>query len=157
MTKGKNMAIISVLLVDDEEEFLGYLKPRLEARGLNTFSAGNGLDALKTMDAHRIDVVVLDVRMPGMGGLEVLRKTKQKHPLVEVIMLSGHASVDSAVEGLKMGAFDYVTKPCDISDVVEKINAAFGRKETTEEKIRKAKVDKIIRHPMATFDEDVRD
>ena len=69
------------------------------------------------MDEHRIDVVVLDVRMPGIGGLEVLRKTKQKHPLVEVIMLSGHATVESAVDGLKLGAFDYVTKPCDISDI----------------------------------------
>ncbi|MBL7039131.1 MAG: response regulator [Pirellulaceae bacterium] len=148
------MATISVLLVDDEEEFLAFLKARLEGRGLNMFSAVNGLEALKTMDEHRIDVVVLDVRMPGMGGLEILRKTKQKHPLVEVILLSGHATVESAVEGLKLGAFDYVTKPSDISELVEKIKAAYARKETTEEKIRKARLDRIVRHPLAVFDEE---
>lgn len=81
-------------------------------------------------------------------------KTKQKHPLVEVIMLSGHASVDSAVEGLKLGAFDYVTKPCDISDLLEKVNAAYARKHTAEDNIRKTKVDKTTRRPMAMFDED---
>jgi DNA-binding NtrC family response regulator len=154
MRKDRNMATISVLLVDDEAEFLEYLKSRLESRGLTVFSAASGLDALQTMGRHRIDVVVLDVRMPGIGGLEVLRKTKQKHPLAEVIMLSGHATVESAIDGLKLGAFDYVTKPCDISDLLEKINAAFARKEATEEKIRKAKVDKIIRHPLAVFDKE---
>ena len=152
--KGKNMATISVLLADDEGEFLAFLKARLEGRGLNMFSAINGLDAMRIMDEHHIDVLVLDVKMPGISGLEVLRKTKQKHPLIEVILLSGHATVESAVDGLKLGAFDYVTKPCDISDLVEKINAAFARKETTEEKIRKAEVDEIVRHPMALFDKE---
>jgi DNA-binding NtrC family response regulator len=133
---------------------LNYLKHRLEGRGLTVFSSANGLDALRTMDEHPIDVVVLDVRMPGMGGLEILRKTKQKHPHAEVILLSGHAAVESAVEGLKMGAFDYLTKPCDLSDMIGKINAAVARKEATEERIRKAKVDRIIRHPMAAFEDE---
>ncbi|MBC8876469.1 MAG: response regulator [Planctomycetes bacterium] len=148
------MATIHVLLVDDEAEFLEYLKSRLESRGLTVFSAASGLDALRTVDQQRIDVVVLDVRMPGIGGLEVLRKTKQKHPLVEVIMLSGNATVESAIDGLKLGAFDYVTKPCDMSDLLEKINAAYARKETAEEKIRLARLDRIVRHPMAVFDKE---
>lgn len=148
------MATINVLLVDDERAYLAYLKPRLEKRGLVTFDAKDGLDALQLLDEHPIDVVVLDVRMPGIDGLEVLRKIRQKHPLVEVIMLSGFATVESAIDGMKLGAFDYVTKPCDISDLVEKVNAAFARKKTAEEKIRKAQVDRIIRHPMAVFDDE---
>lgn len=149
----KDIEAITVLLVDDEQDFLAYLKQRLEKRGLIAFGTHDGLDALKLLDQHHIDVVVLDVKMPGINGLEVLRKTKQRHPLVEVIMLSGHASVNSAIDGLKLGAFDYVTKPCNMSHLMEKINAAYARKDAAEQKIRKAKLDAIIRHPMAVFDE----
>ena len=141
-----------LLLVDDEERFLTTTKILLEKRGINTFTAANGLDAIRIMDEHHVDVVILDVKMPGLDGVEVLRKTKKKHPLVEVIMLTGHASVESAVEGLKLGAFDYVTKPCDISDLMRKVNEAYAKKQAMEEKIRKAKVEKIIRHPMAVFE-----
>jgi DNA-binding NtrC family response regulator len=153
MRMGKDMTPINVLLVDDEEEFLAFLMPRLDGRGLTTFCAHNAADALKLLNDHQIDVVVLDVKMPGISGLEVLRKTKQTYPLVEVIMLSGHATVDTAVTGLKLGAFDYVTKPCEISDFLEKINAAYARKKNAEENIRKKKLDRIIRHPMAVFDD----
>ena len=97
-------------------------------------------------------MVILDVKMPGLGGMETLRKIKLKHPLVEVIMLTGHASVESAVEGLKLGAFDFVTKPCDISILMTKISEARKKKEAVEERIRKAKTDEIIRHPLAIFD-----
>ena len=148
------MATIQLLLVDDEERFLHTTKILLEKRGVVTFIATNGADALKAMDEHRIDVVILDVKMPGIDGVEVLRKTKQKHPLVEVIMLTGHASVESAVEGLKLGAFDYVKKPCDISDLITKVNEAYDKKHAMEEKIRKAQIDKIIRHPMAVFEKE---
>ncbi|HIJ56754.1 MAG TPA: response regulator [Deltaproteobacteria bacterium] len=148
------MATIQLLLVDDEERFLNTTKILLEKRGIVTFTATNGADALKTMNEHRIDVVILDVKMPGIDGLEVLRKTKQKHPLVEVIMLTGHATVESAVEGLKLGAFDYVKKPCDISDLIPKVNEAYDKKHAMEEKIRKALIDKIIRHPMAVFEKE---
>ena len=147
------MATIQLLLVDDEERFLHTTKILLEKRGIITFTATNGMDALKIMEGHRIDVVILDVKMPGIDGVEVLRKTKQKHPLVEVIMLTGHATVESAVEGLKMGAFDYVKKPCDIVDLIAKVNEAYDKKHAMEEKIRKAKIDKIIRHPMAVFED----
>ena len=146
------MATIQLLLVDDEERFLHTTKILLEKRGVVTFTATNGADALKAMDAHRIDVVILDVKMPGIDGVEVLRKTKQKYPLVEVIMLTSHASVESAVEGLKLGAFDYVKKPCDISDLITKVNEAYDKKHAMEEKIRKVQIDKIIRHPMAVFE-----
>jgi len=148
------MTTIQLLLVDDEERFLQTTKILLEKRGVDTFTATNGLDAIKIMDERHIDVVILDVKMPGLDGVEVLRKTKQRHPLVEVIMLTGHASAQSAVEGLKLGAFDYVMKPCDISDLMEKVNQAYDKKQAMEEKIRKAKVGRIISHPMAVFEED---
>jgi DNA-binding NtrC family response regulator len=150
----EDMATITLLLVDDEGDFLRFLKTRLENRGMKTLAAANGLDAIKLMDEHHIDVVVLDVKMSGIDGLQVLRKIKQGHPLVEVILLSGHATVDSAIEGLKLGAFDYLTKPCDISELMTKVDEAYSRKQTTEEKTRKAKVDKTIRHPMAVFEDD---
>jgi DNA-binding NtrC family response regulator len=152
----ETMGTINVLLLDDEQEFSARQQRRLTGRGLVTFVVANGLEALRLLDEHAVDVVVLDVKMPSINGLEVLRKTKQKHPLVEVILLPGYATVQSAVDGLKLGAFDYVTKPCDFSELVEKTNAAYARKETTVEKIRKAAVEKIIRRPMAVFEREER-
>ena len=158
-----------LLLVDDETEFVEMLAKRLALRdietgrdrrgeeslpvvGIDASTAANGLDAIRIIDEHHVDVVILDVKMPGLDGVEVLRKIKQKHPLLEVIMLTGHSSVESAVEGLRLGAFDYVTKPCDISDLMNKVSEAYAKKEAAEEKIRKAKTEQIIRHPLAVFD-----
>ncbi len=152
------MSHVKLLLVDDEERFLATTRILLEKREVEQIqTATNGADALKILRKERIDVVVLDVKMPGMDGVEVLRRIKQDHPLVEVIMLTGHASVESAVEGLKLGAFDYVMKPIDIPDLLEKIEEAYGRKTSHDEKIRAAKVDEIIRHPMAVFSDKVGD
>ena len=148
------MAYLKLLLVDDEERFVTTTKTLLEKKGVSTLTAFNGRDALKTLQEILVDVVVLDVKMPGMDGVDVLREIKKEHPLVEVIMLTGHASVESAIEGLKLGAFDYLMKPCDISDLLEKVNEAFEKKEAAEEKIRQAKLKKIIRRPTAVFEED---
>jgi len=149
---------IRLLLVDDEERFLTTTRILLEKRGVeNIQTATNGADALRLLQKERIDVVVLDVKMPGMDGVEVLRRIRQEHPLVEVIMLTGHASVDSAVDGLKLGAFDYVMKPIDIPDLLAKIEEAYGKKKAHDEKSRAAKVDEIISHPMAVFSEKTDD
>ena len=146
------MTAMTLLLVDDEERFLSTSKILLEKRGINTLTATNGLDALNVLDERRVDVVILDVKMPGMDGVQALREVKRRHPLIEVIMLTGHASVESAVEGLKLGAFDYVMKPCDVPDLVEKARQACERKRAMEEKIQRARVEQIISHPMAVFD-----
>ncbi len=152
------MSNARLLIVDDEERFLTTTKILLGRRGMeNVQIATNGPDALKVLREHRIDVVVLDVKMPGMDGVEVLRRLKQEHPLVEVIMLTGHASVESAVDGLKLGAFDYVMKPYDIPDLLEKIEEAYDKKMAHEEKIRGVKVDEIISHPMAVFNDNTED
>lgn len=143
-----------ILFVDDEERFLATTKILMEKRGVeHVRTATNGYDALRILRNERIDVVVLDVKMPGMDGVEVLRRIKQEHPLVEVIMLTGHASVESAVNGMKLGATDYVMKPVDISDLLDKIEAACEKRRLHEEKMRAAKVKRIISHPMAVFGE----
>ena len=148
------MNAMHLLLVDDEEQFLSTTKKLLEKRAVDTTTCTNGFDALKILEKHRIDVVILDVKMPGFDGVEVLREIKQRYPLIEVIMLTGHASVESAVEGLKLGAFDYLMKPSAIEDIVAKVQDAFDKKRAKEEQIRTVKVDRIISHPMAIFEKE---
>ncbi|MEW6441975.1 MAG: response regulator [bacterium] len=155
------MSRMRLLLVDDEERFLATTRILLEKRGVETATATNGPDALEILASRPFDVVVLDVKMPGMDGVEVLRRIKQKHELVEVILLTGHASVESAVEGLKLGAFDYVMKPVDIPDLLAKAEEALSKKQSAEEKARKAKIHRIVSSPMSVFgkgsDEDEQD
>ena len=133
----------NVLLVDDELEFLATLVKRLTKRGLNISTAKNGEDALKTIGGKVIDVVVLDVRMPGIGGIQTLREIKKKDPLMEVIMLTGHARLEVAIEGMELGAFDYLMKPADIDELFYKLQDAFKKKTIQREKIKK--LEKIIR------------
>ena len=127
----------NVLLVDDELEFLATLVKRLTKRGLNISTAKNGEDALKIIGGKVIDVVVLDVRMPGMDGIQTLREIKKIDPLMEVIMLTGHASVEVAIEGMELGAFDYLMKPADIDELFYKLQDAFKKKTIQQEKIEK--------------------
>ena len=124
------------LLVDDEEEFLKTLVKRLKKRNVNAQGAGTGEEALMILDRNPVDVVVLDVRMPGMDGIEVLREIKKNFPLIEVVMLTGHASMEVAIEGMEIGAFDYLMKPVDIDDLVYKLQDAYKKKLIQEEKIK---------------------
>ncbi len=130
----------NVLLVDDDAQFTEITRKRLTVRGMRVLSAHSGLEALARLVAEpEIEVVVLDVRMPGMDGLEVLRRIKAEHPLVEVIMLSAHATMDEAVDGMMRGAFDYLLKPCPVETLEAKIRAAAMRKREQEEKILDAR------------------
>ena len=124
------------LLVDDEEDFLKTLIKRLGKRRVNAEGAVNGEEALMILDRNPVDVVVLDVRMPGMDGIEVLREIKKKYPLIEVVMLTGHASMEVAIEGMEIGAFDYLMKPVDIDELVYKLQDAYKKKLIQEEKIK---------------------
>ncbi|MBI9085541.1 MAG: response regulator [Desulfobacterales bacterium] len=130
------MDTFSVLLVDDEIDFLQTLIKRLKKRHLDIRSAASGQEALSVLSNERIDVVVLDVRMPGMDGIETLREIKKRDPLTEVIMLTGHASVEVAISGMALGAFDYLMKPMDIDELVYKLQDAYRKKALQEEKIR---------------------
>jgi len=137
----------SVLLVDDEAPFLETLSKRIAKRELKVSKALSGQEALDTLQtgdgASNFDVVILDVKMPGMDGLETLAAIKLKHPNLEVIMLTGHATVESAIEGMKAGAFDYLMKPCDIDLLLAKIDRAVAKKREHEEKILQAKAQMI--------------
>ena len=122
------MDSLSVLLVDDEVEFLETLEKRLRKRKLTVTTARNGEDAIVMLKQTPVDVVVLDVKMPGMGGLEVLRQVKELKPHVEVIMLTGHANVEMAIEGMELGAFDYLMKPMEIDELLYKLQDAYKKK-----------------------------
>ena len=138
------MKNVNVLLVDDETPFVETLTKRLVRRKLEITPAYTGQEALTQLDADRaIEVVILDVKMPGMDGVETLREIKARHPLVEVIMLTGHATVETAIEGMKLGAFDYLMKPCDVDILVSKVEEAAQRKRIHEEKIMEARVKEI--------------
>ena len=130
---------VSVLLVDDEAPFLETLRKRLTRRGLAVETAGDGAAALAALEGGLcVDVVVLDVKMPGLSGLDVLQKIKTLHPLVEVVLLTGHATLEGAVDGMRLGAFDYLMKPCEMDDLLAKIFEAKGRKNEQERKIGEA-------------------
>ena len=136
-----------VLLVDDEVDFLANLGQRLALRGLHVQTASSGPEALKIINSDDIDVVVLDVRMPGMDGIETLRHIKEGRPRVEVVMLTGHADLESSLEGMRFGFFDYLTKPVRLELLIEKIREAHQR--GTGERVESASetfTDKLQEH-----------
>lgn len=139
------MSSIAVLLADDEVPFVEALTKRLSKRELSVLTAFSGPEALERLKEHgNVDVVILDVKMPGMDGIEALAEIKREHPLVEVIMLTGHATVETAIEGMKRGAFDYLMKPCDIDRLLSKVKEAKTKKSQHEEKIRQAHIEEIV-------------
>ncbi|MBI4965483.1 MAG: response regulator [Desulfomonile tiedjei] len=135
---------VKVLLVDDEQEFVDALADRLETKGFIITKAFSGEEGLAKLREKEVDVVVLDVLMPVKDGTETLREIKQANPLVEVIMLTGHATIESAIEGLKLGAYDYLMKPTETPNLIAKILRAYARKSEQEERIRRAEIDKIV-------------
>ena len=134
---------IRVLLVDDEVQFVDILAQRLEARGLEVATAYNGDEALVRLKASEVDVILLDILMPGRSGIEILREIKQAKPLTEVILLTGHATVETAIEGMKLGAFDYLMKPCDMDILISKVGGAAARRREQETKIVEARIKEI--------------
>jgi DNA-binding NtrC family response regulator len=133
-----------VMLVDDEVPFVDTMTKRLSKRDLEIVAAHSGPEALEKLSANdKVDVVILDVKMPLMDGVETLREIKRAHPIVEVIMLTGHATVETGIEGMKLGAFDYLVKPCDIDQLMVKVGEAKRRKSAHEEKILQARVNEI--------------
>ena len=130
------MERIRLLLVDDEDDFRTTLASRLRKRDFDVTEVDSGYRALTSIRTAPIDVAVIDVRMRGMDGLETLREIRRIDTLIEVIMLTGHASVESAVEGMRLGAFDYLMKPCDINELVAKILDAYQRRLVQEASIK---------------------
>ncbi len=138
------MPTVKVMLVDDEVPFVETMTKRLSKRDLAIVQAFSGSDALEKLAGDKdIDIVILDVKMPGMDGIQTLKEIKKNHPLVEVIMLTGHATVESAIEGMKHGAFDYLMKPCDMELLMAKLAGAEAKKAKHEEKILEARMREI--------------
>ncbi len=122
------MSKTRVLVVDDERDFLDLFVNRFRKRNLDVWSVESGIEALEFLAQKEVDVVVLDVKMPGMDGLETLKEIKKRHRHIEVIMLTGHGSVESGLKGMENGAYDYIMKPFQIDDLLVRINKARERR-----------------------------
>jgi DNA-binding NtrC family response regulator len=143
------MSIAKILLADDEMPFVETMMKRLKKRDIDIVPAYDGKEALACLaQDDGIEVVILDIKMPIMDGMTALKEIKSRHPLVEVIMLTGHATVETGIDGMKMGAFDYLMKPCDIEQLIAKVEEAAKRKRHQEQKIMEARVQAItLRRP----------
>ncbi|MBW1846767.1 MAG: response regulator [Deltaproteobacteria bacterium] len=134
-----------VLLVDDEKDFVESLSERLDIRNFDVTCAYNGDEALKFMQDQDFDVIILDVMMPGKDGVETLQEIKKIKPLTQVIMLTGNATVETAINGMKLGAYDYLMKPTDTEILVEKIDKACQLKQEHDERIQQAEINNIVK------------
>ena len=136
---------INILLVDDEKDFVEMLSMRLVDAGDKVTPAYDGNMCLEKLKATPIDVVILDIKMPGMDGIQTLRAIKSRYPLVEVILLTGHGTTETAIEGMKLGAFDYLLKPADFEELKSILDRAKRRKAEHDERIRKAEARQLLR------------
>jgi DNA-binding NtrC family response regulator len=156
--KEATMDSFRVLVVDDERDFLETLVNRLNKRDIDTTGVLSGEKALEEVKKRLFDAIILDIKMPGgMDGIEALREIKKIQPLAEVILLTGHASVETSIEGMKLGAFDYLLKPIKLEDLMVKLAEAFEKKDTHEQKIRKARIKELMRFPGRVFDQEKED
>lgn len=137
------MEKMQIMLVDDEERFLSTTKALLLKNGYEILTASSGPNALDLLEQNSIHVVLLDVMMPGMDGISTLKEIRKHFPLVEVIMLIGHGDEESALEGLKCGATDYLMKPTSVGELVKKAKEAFEKRQRLEEKIKVAQTRKF--------------
>jgi len=138
------MAEAKVLIVDDEEEFSQALAERMRMRGLSVEIAANGQEALEKVESGVFDAIILDMVMPGMDGMETLKKLKEKKPEFQVILLTGHASLDKGVESIKMGAMDFLEKPADLESLTKKIKEAKAKRLVLVEKAQEDYIKDIL-------------
>ncbi|MGE4506086.1 MAG: response regulator [Desulfovibrionaceae bacterium] len=132
------MEQMKIMLVDDEERLLATTKKLFEKMGIEVVVCTSGREALDILRQQEIHVVFLDIKMPGMDGMETLQCIKKEHPLVEVVILTGHATMESAVQGLKLGALDFLIKPASMKDLLEKVEEAFEKISRHKQKILSA-------------------
>jgi DNA-binding NtrC family response regulator len=136
----------NILVVDDEGDFLETLMNRLKKRKIGTIGCASGEEAVRLAKQHQFDVVILDIKMPGgMDGIETLREIKRIRPEAEVILLTGHASLETSVEGMKQGAYDYLLKPIRLEDLLEKLVQALERKGSAENRAQSEEIRKLLK------------
>lgn len=141
------MNYFNVLVVDDEKDFLETLVKRLNMRKINAKGVKSGEEAIEHIKEMPVDVVIMDIKMPGgMDGIEALREIKKIQPICEVLLLTGHGSMETSIEGMKLGAFDYLLKPVKIEDLLPKLAEAFEKKDAQDQKIKSAQIKKLFRY-----------
>ena len=123
-----------VLLVDDEVDFTDTTKTLLENRGYDVTEVNSGDSAIRTLGQEKYDVMVLDLKMPGMDGISTLKEIKKLQLHTQILVLTGHGAIDTALEAIKLGAYDYLTKPCDIDELTEKLEDAMKKGESDNKK-----------------------
>jgi len=131
---------MKILLVDDDQHFLSVTKKRLVKRGYSVLTASNGFEVFEKLQAQNISVVILDVKMPDMSGVEILKEIKKRFSLVQVIMLTGVPTVGCASDSLKLGALNYLIKPADFEELLQKIKEAYEQRQRLEQKIRDTQI-----------------
>ena len=141
MTKKK----INLLLVDDEEQFLRSTSKRLEVRDFNVIAVDRGDKAIEAARKNPIDIALVDLKMPGIDGEKTLKALKEEHEWMEVIILTGHGSIDSAIECTKGGAYSYLQKPCDFDRLLEMLTEAYKKKVMNKMKIHEEKMDELLK------------
>ncbi len=135
----------NILLVDDEEAFLKILSQRLESRGMKVDTSTSGENAIESVKSKDFDAIVLDLAMPGLGGIETLKRIKKENPEIQIIMLTGHATVNQGVEAIKEGAVDFLEKPVDLNKLLKKIEDAKHQKILIVEKKHENKIKEILK------------
>ena len=133
-----------ILLVDDETDFTDTMSQLLRTRGYQVTAVNGGESAIKALGQGRYDVMVLDLKMPGMDGMATLKEAKKLELFTETLILTGHATVDTALEAIKLGAYDYLTKPCDIDELVQKIQGARKKKDAAEKREISNEIHRIV-------------
>ncbi|HMA86945.1 MAG TPA: response regulator [Desulfosalsimonadaceae bacterium] len=141
-----------VLLVDDEVVFTKNMSKLLTDREYRVTAVNSGDAAISALEQEDFDVVVLDLKMPGMDGITTLREIKKLGLFTETLILTGHGSIDTALEAVKIGAYDYLTKPCEVDELIEKIDGAQIKKDSTEQQDLEGKIKRVVESPSAAFD-----
>lgn len=141
-----------ILLVDDEVVFTTNMSKLLNNRGYRVTAVNSGDSAIQALENENFDVVVLDLKMPGMDGITTLKEIKKLGLFTETLILTGHGSIDTALEAIKLGAYDYLTKPCEIDELVAKIEGAWEKKDGAEKKDMQEKIQKVVESPASVFD-----
>jgi DNA-binding NtrC family response regulator len=141
-----------ILLVDDEVVFTQNMAKLLANRGYVVTAVNSGDAAIQALEEKDFDVVVLDLKMPGMDGITTLKEIKKLGLLTETLILTGHGSIDTALEAIKLGAYDYLTKPCEIDELVDKIQGAWETKDEAVKKDIEEKIQKVVESPASVFE-----
>ncbi len=141
-----------ILLVDDEVVFTDNISKLLTNRGYRVTAVNSGNAAIKTLEENSFDVIVLDLKMPGTDGITTLKKIKRLGLFTQTLILTGHGSIDTALEAIRYGAYDYLTKPCEINELVTKIEEAWIEKDDSEKKDMQDKIQRVVESPSSVFD-----